>query len=370
MPAEHTKDLDLFYCYARRDKALRDELDIHLAHLKRQYHIQSWHDQEISPGQAWQQAIDQHLNAAHLILLLISPDFMASDYCYRKEMARALERHAAGTCRVIPILIRPTDWEDAPFSTIQMLPTDAKPVTIWPNHDAAWWDVTQGIRRSVRELLPLLKTKDEWLEEGDTFRDLRQFEQALVAYDHAIRLDPTFARTYNRKGFTLNELQRFKEGLAACEQAIHLAPNYAAAYNNKGWALNELQRFEEALAAYDQAIHLDPNDASAYHNKGLTLNGLGRFEEALAACNHALHLDPNYAVAYYNKGNALYILRRYKEALVAYDHAIRLDPNNAITYNNKGNTLAQLKRSREAQECYQKARQLGYERREEGWTIS
>jgi len=93
MPDTPKQEIKLFYCYAREDKALRDELEKHLSWLKRRYQLKNWHDREIVPGEEWEQSIDTHLNTAHLILLLISPDFMASDYCYGKEMQRALNRH-------------------------------------------------------------------------------------------------------------------------------------------------------------------------------------------------------------------------------------------------------------------------------------
>src|SRR5205085_5894226 len=92
------QEILVFYCYAHEDKALRDELELHLSSLKRRYRLTNWHDREILPGANWETEIDKHLNTAHLILLLISPNFLASNYCYSKEMKRALERHAAGTC--------------------------------------------------------------------------------------------------------------------------------------------------------------------------------------------------------------------------------------------------------------------------------
>ena len=138
MPDTSNQEIRLFYCYALEDKTLRDELEIHLSGLKRQYRLTNWSDREISPSEDWEQAIDKHLSTAHLIFLLISPDFMASDYCYGKEMQRALARHEAGTCRVIPILLHPVYWEVAPFSKLQMLPTDAKPITRWLDRDDAF----------------------------------------------------------------------------------------------------------------------------------------------------------------------------------------------------------------------------------------
>jgi hypothetical protein len=93
MPDATKQEIILFYCYAREDKALRDELEKHLSSLKRLYSLRNWHDREILPGEEWEQAIDTHLNSAHLILLLVSPDFLSSEYCFGKEMQRALVVH-------------------------------------------------------------------------------------------------------------------------------------------------------------------------------------------------------------------------------------------------------------------------------------
>src|SRR5712692_2330859 len=195
-PGAPKQEIKLFYCYAREDKALRDKLEIHLSNLKRQYHLTNWHDREILPGENWEQAIDTHLSTSHLILLLISPHFMASDYCYGKEMAKALEREKAGTCRVIPILLRPTDWEDTPFSHLQMLPTDARPITSWADRDSALWDITKEIRKAIKELLVTLKTKEQWLREGSALHGLKRHEEALIAFEQVIRLDPNNADAY------------------------------------------------------------------------------------------------------------------------------------------------------------------------------
>src|SRR5260370_1268376 len=198
-----------------------------------------------------------HLNTANLILLLISSDFMNSDYCYGKEMRRALERHRAGTCRVIPILLRPTYWEDAPFSSLQLLPTDARPITRWPDRDEAFQNVVSEISRTIKDLLISLKTKEEWLKEGIALYELKRYEEALAAYEQAIRLDPNFANAYNGKGIALYGLKRHEEALAAYEQAIRLDPNFANAYYNKGIALNDLKRYKEADQAFEKVRQLE-----------------------------------------------------------------------------------------------------------------
>ncbi len=161
-------------------------------------------------------------------------------------------------------------------------------------------------------------------------------------------------------GMALFNLKRYEEAIAAYEQAIRLNPNHATAYYNKGNALFNIKRYEEAIAAYEQAIRLNPNHATAYYNKGMALFDLKRYEEAIATYEQAIRLNPNHADAYHNKGNALFNLKRYEEAIAAYEQAIRLNPNHADAYHNKGLALKQLGKSREAEQAYAKARQLWY----------
>lgn len=147
-----TAAIDVFFSYSHKDETLRDQLATALSGLKRQGVIRAWHDRQISAGTEWAGEIDTHLNTAQIILLLISPDFIASDYCFDIEMTRALERHEAGEARVIPIILRPTEMKGLPFSKLQGLPKDAKPVTSWKDADEALLDVARGIRKVAEEL--------------------------------------------------------------------------------------------------------------------------------------------------------------------------------------------------------------------------
>lgn len=144
--------VDLFYSYAHEDEKLRDELDGHLALLRRKGVIRPWHDRGIVPGQQWDAAIDAQLGSADLILLLVSMDFLKSDYIWGKELATAIARAERGDASVVPVLLRAVDIEDAPFAKFQGLPTDLRPVTSWPNRDEAWTDVAKGIRRTVEAI--------------------------------------------------------------------------------------------------------------------------------------------------------------------------------------------------------------------------
>src|SRR6266849_3834468 len=144
--------LEIFYSYAHADEALRQHMETHLSLLQRQGLISEWHDRQILAGDEWARDIDQHLETASIILLLISPDFLASDYCYDIEMQRALERHKNGEVQVIPVILRPVDWEGAPFAHLQCLPRDARAVTEWDNQDAAFRDIARGIRTAIEQL--------------------------------------------------------------------------------------------------------------------------------------------------------------------------------------------------------------------------
>jgi hypothetical protein len=145
------KTIKIFYGYARNDQELRNALENHMSNLKHLYHLETWFDREILPGENWKEAIDEHLNTADLILLLISPDFMASHYCYHKEMHHALERHIKNEARVIPIILRPVHWANAPFSNLQILPKDSIPVITWKNIDDAFLNIVMGIEKVLQD---------------------------------------------------------------------------------------------------------------------------------------------------------------------------------------------------------------------------
>ncbi len=147
------RDLHIFISYSHKDEALRDQLVAHLSLLRRQGYVVIWHDRKILPGATWSHDIDQHLQEAQIILLLISADFIQSDYCYGVELEEAIKKDRAGTACVIPIILRPVDWHEAPFGKFQALPKDGKPITTWPDRDEAFTDVAKGVRAVVKALL-------------------------------------------------------------------------------------------------------------------------------------------------------------------------------------------------------------------------
>lgn len=121
--------------------------------LEHQKLLTSWHDRKIMAGKEWKGQIDENLDQADIILLLVSPDFLASDYCYDVEMKMAMERHEAGNARVIPVILCDVDWTKAPFGKLQALPKDGKAVKKWPDRDTAWRNVAEGIAKVIQEIL-------------------------------------------------------------------------------------------------------------------------------------------------------------------------------------------------------------------------
>lgn len=148
----NVEPIHVFYSYSHKDDAHRAYLETHLAILRREGLIKEWSDRKIIPGEEIDHEINSNLDKADLILLLISPDFIASDYCWEKEMEYALKRHESGGAFLIPIIVRPGDWKSAPFAKIKALPADAKPITTWDNVDIAWLDVVRGIREVVSKI--------------------------------------------------------------------------------------------------------------------------------------------------------------------------------------------------------------------------
>jgi len=143
----------IFFCYAHEDEPLLNKLKSHLSPLQRQGLIDVWHDRDISASSEWEQEIKEQLNTAQIILLLISPDFMNSDYCYGTELKQAIDRHERKEARVIPIILRPVYWQGV-LGKLQALPKDALPATDpdWHNLDRAFFDAVEGIRKVVEEI--------------------------------------------------------------------------------------------------------------------------------------------------------------------------------------------------------------------------
>ncbi|WP_331351994.1 DnaB-like helicase C-terminal domain-containing protein [Cellvibrio sp. UBA7671] len=236
--------LKIFYSYSHKDENFRESLETRLKLLVRKGALISWHDRKITAGSEWEKKIDHELKSADIILLMISADFLASDYCYEKEMEIALQLHDSKQAIVIPIILRPIDWKETPFAKLQTLPKGGTAITLWNNEDEAWVDVTSGISTAIEEINNLKFRKTE-NSEFHKINDLLRSEISTVDRMFKSFLDDTPSILGIRSGFTL--FDSYLHGLMPAELiaisgrseslrssfALQIA-NYVAANEKKG----------------------------------------------------------------------------------------------------------------------------------------
>lgn len=153
--------IEVFFSYAHEDEALMDRVRQQLVVHERLRRIKKWHDRKIPPGDEWRDEINEGLKRARIVLLFMSPAFLASDYCYEKEGKLALERHNSGEAHVIPVVLRPCAWRESPFGELQAVPKDGHAVILWEHLDEATNDAAEGIMRAVEKLLRPVDAKGE-----------------------------------------------------------------------------------------------------------------------------------------------------------------------------------------------------------------
>ena len=141
--------MDAFISYSHRDAEALDRLHVHLANLRREGLIEAWYDRDILAGDNLDREIEKRLEASGLFLLLVTPDFLNSDYCVEREMARALERQANGEARVIAIITQPCEWKSTKLRALKVVPNDGRAISEWTNPNSAYLDVVQEIRRAI-----------------------------------------------------------------------------------------------------------------------------------------------------------------------------------------------------------------------------
>jgi TIR domain/HEAT repeats len=178
----------IFYSYSHLDVSLRDKLGTYLAPLRLQKKIEEWHDRKIEPGANWNTEISAQLEAAHLILLLVSAEFLSSEYCFGVEVEKSLSRLKRGEVSVVPVLLKPCLWKESPFSELQVIPRNAVPITSWASPDEAFTDVANEIRKLVSEAPPPAETPTR-------SRDTQRVESSLDLVRGQVR---SYARLYER----------------------------------------------------------------------------------------------------------------------------------------------------------------------------
>jgi tetratricopeptide (TPR) repeat protein len=313
MSEESALTLKMLYCYASGDRQWVEEIDLHLSKLKRQCSLLSRFDGELVSSTEHKEQLLARFEESDLVLLLLGRHFKKVAAFWDELSHASWKLQWLGGCRVMVLLLEPLDWNDAPFTardifprstrpeiewqdpgvvdSLQVFPADIRPLMDWPSRELAFQQIEQEIRIAVEK---------QWLARGNYLRDyIDNEEEALLAYDEALRLNPSVRDSWYGEAHVLNVLKRYKGALRACDEALRLDPMYFWAWFNKGHALVGLKRYQEALQAYD---------------------------EALRASNEKLELPAVFSSLWQAKGAAFASLKLYEESLAAYDEAIRLAP--------------------------------------------
>jgi hypothetical protein len=276
----------LFFSYSHKDEAVRDELEIHLAMLKRQGVIEAWHDRRVLGGDEWDQVIKESLETADIILMLVSPYFLASKYCYDIEVRRALERHEAGSARVIPVIVDPCDWLHAPFAKLATLPTDGKPISKYPNRHDAFLEVTQAIRavasvrppKAVSATLPPIAASVPTRVAPDTRSSNLRLKKQFTDQNRDEFLDESFE--YVAKFFegSLSELQNRNPGITGRFRRV-TSDRFTAEIYRQGTSVGACgirlgsfaSRYRQILFSHDPSSTNGHNEAIGVGDDGYTL---------------------------------------------------------------------------------------------------
>jgi hypothetical protein len=287
----------IFFSYSHADEPLRDQLEKHLAALKRQGLIESWHDRRIDVGRQFDSEISGHLETADVILLLVSSDFLASDYCYAREMMRAMERHHAKEALVVPVILRPCDWHDTPFGRLQAAPKDAKAITLWPNADQAFLDVVTSIKQVLRSsginasapptarglppsaTIPLSapRTSNLRVKKRFTQRDEDQFLRE--GYDYLARFfenslgeletrNPGIEQTFRRIDANRFTAAAYRDGEKVCQCSAFIGGMFGRGI---GYASNDLAQTN----SFNENLMVEADDQSLYF-KTMGFHSYGR----------------------------------------------------------------------------------------------
>jgi len=297
--------INIFFSYSHEDERLRNELDKHLSILKRSGIINAWHDRCIMPGAEFDNEISNNLKTADIILLLISADFLASDYCYNKEMKFALERHERNEAVVIPVILRPCDWKDTQFGKLQAVPANGKPVVKFLTLDDAFLEITDQIKRVTGEIN---KTKNQSNIAQTSIQDK---EKVLVSRSSNLRikreftdrekdkfLDEAFDYIANFFEGSLDELkkrnpqidyrfkridsQTFTSHLYVGGKVVSECMIYYGAGSFMSDSISYSRNISQSKNSYNESLHLEDDGYTIYlRATGMSLFGRSNRDEAL-----------------------------------------------------------------------------------------
>ncbi|MEH2196727.1 toll/interleukin-1 receptor domain-containing protein [Nostoc sp.] len=386
-----TRTIKLFFAHSNsaKDKNLRRDLESHLkCSLQSLRVIINWQKNQMLPGRDWKHESYEHLNTSQVIVLLVSPDFLAADDC-RNITTQAMERCSTGKARVIPVKLRPIDnWQATPFGHLQCLPHNGEPITskFWRRQDDAFVNIVEQIREEVEKIqedqqqLQLIQEQRKAEFFASINRLISNYSLNRIIRGTSV---PTFSvgiaasvivigvllifcnystemQTNNLLTQGQDKLDRrdYKGAIKDYTQAIQLAPKNADAYIKRGDARYWLKDYQGAIKDYTQAIQLAPKNADAYIKRGKIRHFIKNYQGAIKDYTQAIQIVPNNVNAYIERGHSRFFLKEYQAAIDDYTRAIQITPDSANAYRNRAAVHVNLGNKQEAIKDYKKAATL------------
>lgn len=222
-------------------------------------------------------------------------------------------------------------------------------------------ELTQQESRSIEAFLQAptaagTSNAFDWANRGNELYRLERLEEALLAFDRAIKINSDFYPAWYGRGNVLASMERYQEAIASYDRATKIKPDFHLAWRDRGALLAFLKQDREALASFDRALQFKPDDYVAWYIRGDLLAGnLQRYQDAIASYDKAIRIKPDFAPAWTGRGEALYDLRRYQDAIASLDKAIQIDPKQGEAWTLKGTLLLELERYSEAVLAYDRS---------------
>jgi predicted RNase H-like nuclease (RuvC/YqgF family) len=259
--------LNVFFAYAREDAEIRSKLSNHLAPLRRNNYISEWYDGEILGGEQWDEVIKDKLNAADIILILVSSDFIASQYAFTFEFSNALERHEHSLAVIIPIIVRPCAWQETPVKKIQLLPKGGAPIMgtgKWQSEDEAFTNVAEGVNRIVKKLLK----ERGLLEDNRTQQDFENLQSAQAFYSQFSKYDRMLFEVQDENEQLKQLLPRKEKDILALKDKIRSLQRRLSDKDNEISVLNErLKRLEAKFSELTVRLQSSQNEKLKLHQE-------------------------------------------------------------------------------------------------------
>lgn len=364
--------VNIVYFYnsqSSKDQRLRDVLDMHICKIA---HVTTKNYDDSLPGKAREKNIKSTLASAHILLLLESADFQASDD-YSKLMGMVSDMYAEcdiyseHKIHILPVMLRPTNREDMYFRDLQPLPHNVLPITKWKNQDEAFLDVRTGVNKVV-DIINAHRKRDLHLKNAAQHDAGERYTEALEEYEFVVLslfLNKPYAdeeSTQRRSTDIWRKIAaihckrgKFLEALDAYQKVVDNDPHDVETFIAMANLHMQLFDFIQATDVCTMAILSNPQVARLYILKSVFLWYMGQSEHALAACNDGISICLDKAAVRRQKGKLLYKSERYAEACGEYEAALCDDPDNTYLHSEYGDALLEDRRFRGAEKAYQSA---------------